>query len=121
MTDMSWTVITEGTADKVRENYKYSKSVPIVGKTGSTQNYADVWFEGYTPDVTLGVWVGYKQPVNTLESKSQRKRAATVVENPERSDRYAKRSVRYGFIQKTVWHRNAHGVCIQWQVANIHD
>ncbi|GAS82939.1 carboxypeptidase [Paenibacillus amylolyticus] len=75
MTDMLRTVITEGTADKVRENYKYSKSVPIVGKTGSTQNYADVWFEGYTPDVTLGVWVGYKQPVNTLESKSQRKRA----------------------------------------------
>ncbi|MEK3919934.1 transglycosylase domain-containing protein [Paenibacillus sp. FSL K6-2393] len=75
MTDMLRSVITEGTADKVRENYKYSKSVPIVGKTGSTQNYADVWFEGYTPDVTLGVWVGYKQPVNTLESKSQRKRA----------------------------------------------
>lgn len=75
MTDMLRTVITEGTADKVRENYKYAKSVPIVGKTGSTQNYADVWFEGYTPDVTLGVWVGYKQPVNTLESKAQRKRA----------------------------------------------
>ncbi|SDK73448.1 penicillin-binding protein [Paenibacillus sp. ov031] len=75
MTDMLRTVITEGTADKVRENYKYSKSVPIVGKTGSTQNYADVWFEGYTPDVTLGVWVGYKQPINTLETKSQKKRA----------------------------------------------
>lgn len=75
MTDMLRTVVTEGTADKVRESYKYSKSVPIVGKTGSTQNYADVWFEGYSPDVTLGVWVGYKQPVNTLETKSQRKRA----------------------------------------------
>ncbi|MGF9698906.1 transglycosylase domain-containing protein [Paenibacillus sp. MABNR03] len=75
MTDMLRTVITEGTADKVRETYKYTKSAPIVGKTGSTQNYADVWFEGYTPDVTLGVWVGYKQPVNTLETKSQRKRA----------------------------------------------
>ncbi|MEN1987550.1 transglycosylase domain-containing protein [Paenibacillus hubeiensis] len=75
MTDMLRTVITEGTADKVRSNYKYTKSVPIVGKTGSTQSYADVWFEGYTPDVTLGVWVGYKQPVNTLETKSQRKRA----------------------------------------------
>lgn len=75
MTDMLRTVITEGTADKVRENYKYRSSVPIVGKTGSTQNYADVWFEGYTPDVTLGVWVGYKQPINTLENKSQRKRA----------------------------------------------
>ncbi|WP_127537846.1 penicillin-binding protein 1A [Paenibacillus illinoisensis] len=75
MTDMLRTVITEGTADKVRETYKYTKSAPVVGKTGSTQNYADVWFEGYTPDVTLGVWVGYKQPVNTLETKSQRKRA----------------------------------------------
>ncbi|WP_342551956.1 transglycosylase domain-containing protein [Paenibacillus sp. FSL R7-0652] len=75
MTDMLRTVITEGTADKVRDNYKYRSSVPIVGKTGSTQNYADVWFEGYTPDVTLGVWVGYKQPINTLDNKSQRKRA----------------------------------------------
>ncbi|BFH61554.1 transglycosylase domain-containing protein [Paenibacillus azoreducens] len=78
MTDMLRTVITEGTGSEVRKNYKYFKKIPIVGKTGSTQNYADVWFMGYSPDVTLGVWVGYKEPVNTLTTKPARKRAQSI-------------------------------------------
>lgn len=78
MTDMLRTVITDGTGDVVRKNYKHFKQIPIVGKTGSTQNYADVWFMGYSPDVTLGVWVGYKEPKNTLTTKSARKRAQSI-------------------------------------------
>ncbi|WP_438351497.1 transglycosylase domain-containing protein [Paenibacillus sp. FA6] len=77
MTDMLRTVITQGTASTVKQNYKHSKEVPIVGKTGSTQNYADVWFMGYSPDVTLGVWVGYKESVNLLEG-NQRKNAQNI-------------------------------------------
>ncbi|MWV45160.1 carboxypeptidase [Paenibacillus sp. HJL G12] len=78
MTDMLRTVITDGTGSTVRDNYKHFKKVPIVGKTGSTQNYADVWFMGFSPDVTLGVWVGYKEPVNTLTSKPAKKRAQSI-------------------------------------------
>ncbi len=32
---------------------------PAAGKTGTTQNYADAWFVGYTPDLVTAVWVGY--------------------------------------------------------------
>ncbi|NLE11750.1 MAG: PBP1A family penicillin-binding protein [Actinobacteria bacterium] len=32
---------------------------PAAGKTGTTQNYADAWFVGYTPDLVAAVWVGY--------------------------------------------------------------
>ncbi|MBT2287775.1 penicillin-binding protein [Paenibacillus albidus] len=78
MTDMLRTVITDGTASTVRKDYKHFKNIPIVGKTGSTQNYADVWFMGYTPDVTLGIWVGYKEQINTLETKTQRRQAQSL-------------------------------------------
>ncbi|MEK8206506.1 transglycosylase domain-containing protein [Paenibacillus sp. FSL L8-0696] len=78
MTDMLRTVITEGTASTVKRAYKHSKEIPIVGKTGSTQNYGDVWFMGYTPDVTLGMWVGYKEQINTLTGDTQKRQAQTL-------------------------------------------
>ncbi len=31
---------------------------PAAGKTGTTDDYRDAWFMGYTPDVVMGVWVG---------------------------------------------------------------
>src|SRR3954451_11864119 len=33
--------------------------VPVAGKTGTTENYGDAWFVGWTPDYTVAVWVGY--------------------------------------------------------------
>ncbi len=38
---------------------------PLGGKTGTTDDYADAWFIGFDPDITVGVWVGYdqKQPI----------------------------------------------------------
>ena len=32
---------------------------PIAGKTGTTNNYMDAWFIGFTPNLVVGVWVGY--------------------------------------------------------------
>jgi penicillin-binding protein 1A len=34
---------------------------PVAGKTGTTQNYGDAWFVGYTRRLTAAVWVGYPQ------------------------------------------------------------
>ncbi|WP_159887110.1 transglycosylase domain-containing protein [Paenibacillus puerhi] len=70
MTDMMRTVITSGTATDLKTKYKHYNKIPIVGKTGSTQDDADAWFMGYTPDVTLGVWVGYELPIHKLTKKS---------------------------------------------------
>ena len=42
--------------------------VDVAGKTGTTTNYADAWFVGWTPQLTTAVWVGYPNklvPMNT--------------------------------------------------------
>lgn len=70
MTDMLRTVITQGTATDLMSKYKSYGKIPIVGKTGSTQDDADAWFMGYTPDVTLGVWAGYELPIHKLSKKT---------------------------------------------------
>jgi penicillin-binding protein 1A len=34
---------------------------PLAGKTGTTQEYHDAWFVGYTPDLVTAIWVGYRK------------------------------------------------------------
>lgn len=46
-----------GTAARVSGNYKFE----VAGKTGSSTNYVDGWFIGYSPYYTTGVWVGFDQ------------------------------------------------------------
>lgn len=70
MTDMLRTVITSGTATDIMTKFKYYKKVPVSGKTGSTQDDADAWYIGYSPDITVGVWAGYDQPVNKLSKNT---------------------------------------------------
>ena len=36
--------------------------LPAAGKTGTTNEYRDAWFVGYTPDLVAGVWVGFDRP-----------------------------------------------------------
>lgn len=56
MTRIMENVINQGTGQRLR--YQYKLNVPIAGKTGTTQNHADGWFIGYTPDLVAGAWVG---------------------------------------------------------------
>jgi membrane peptidoglycan carboxypeptidase len=35
---------------------------PAAGKTGTTQDYKDAYFIGYTPEIVCGVWVGFDEP-----------------------------------------------------------
>ncbi len=37
---------------------------PVAGKTGTTSNFNDAWFAGFTPDLVTVVWVGYDQPAS---------------------------------------------------------
>ena len=53
-------VVNEGTGSDIRALYKVEGD--FAGKTGTTQNYADGWFMGYTPDLVTGCWVGGEEP-----------------------------------------------------------
>lgn len=53
-------VVNEGTGYEIRSLYKVEGA--FAGKTGTTQNYADGWFMGYTPDLVTGCWVGGEEP-----------------------------------------------------------
>jgi penicillin-binding protein 1A len=46
---------------------------PCAGKTGTTNEYSDAWFVGYTPDLITGVWVGFdeKKPLGRFETGSR--------------------------------------------------
>ncbi|GKU78468.1 transglycosylase domain-containing protein [Paenibacillus sp. L3-i20] len=79
MTDMLKTVISSprGSGNAVSKQFNQYGKIPVAGKTGSTQSYGDVWFMGYTPDVTLGVWAGYEEQVNAL-SNNGRTRARVI-------------------------------------------
>ena len=53
ITSLMKSVIQNGTATKVKALKR-----PVAGKTGTTNNYVDAWFMGYTPELVTGVWVG---------------------------------------------------------------
>ncbi len=59
MADMLRGVIDGGTGYGVRQG---GFTLPAAGKTGTTNDYKDVWFVGFTPSLVTGVWVGYDQP-----------------------------------------------------------
>jgi penicillin-binding protein 1A len=56
-------VLTEGTAASARS---LGFKLPAAGKTGTTNDYKDAWFLGYTSNITCGVWVGFDQPVTII-------------------------------------------------------
>src|SRR4051812_20359189 len=56
-------VLTRGTAAAARS---LGFKLPAAGKTGTTNDYKDAWFVGYTSNLTCGVWVGFDQPVTII-------------------------------------------------------
>ena len=59
MTSMLQDVVNAGTAAQARQ---IGFRLPAAGKTGTTNDYRDAWFVGYTPHLVTGVWVGFDQP-----------------------------------------------------------
>ena len=63
--DMMRDVVDRGTATAVR---RYLPStVPVAGKTGTTNDNTDVWFVGITPEIVAGVWLGLDKPQSIAE------------------------------------------------------
>jgi penicillin-binding protein 1A len=55
MTSMLEGVVNGGTGSHVRDFFQ----LPAAGKTGTTTEFADAWFVGYTPQIAAAVWVGF--------------------------------------------------------------
>lgn len=65
MTDLMRGVVNFGTPSfAIRNQAGFTKAG--AGKTGTTQNWTDAWFCGYTPDITAVVWFGYDKSFMTL-------------------------------------------------------
>jgi 1A family penicillin-binding protein len=58
-TNMLKDVLTYGTAKSL---LKFSQAYHAAGKTGTTDDYRDAWFVGYTPQIITGVWLGFDNP-----------------------------------------------------------
>lgn len=58
--DMLRDVVERGTATAVRRYLP--ETVPVAGKTGTTDDNTDVWFVGMTPEIVAGVWLGFDRP-----------------------------------------------------------
>jgi len=54
--------VTEGIAKDA-----YLGDRPVAGKTGTSENFYDAWFIGFTPELVTGTWMGYAEGAQTLE------------------------------------------------------
>jgi penicillin-binding protein 1A len=73
ITNMLIDAVQYGTATRVK-----ALGRPVAGKTGTSDDFKDAWFIGYTPDILCGVWVGYDD-MQTLGEKEAGGRAAAPI------------------------------------------
>jgi penicillin-binding protein 1A len=66
-------VVQRGTGTVVKAVGK-----PIAGKTGTTNDWQDAWFVGFTPDLAAGVYIGYDEPVSLGSSETGGHLAAPI-------------------------------------------
>ncbi len=59
-------VVTRGTGAEVGKGLGHA----IAGKTGTTQDFFDAWFVGFTPDLVTAVWVGFDNPASLGDNET---------------------------------------------------
>jgi len=74
--DMMRDVVERGTASSIRRYLP--ASIPVAGKTGTTNDNSDVWFIGLTPDLVAGVWLGFDTPTSIAPGAAGGSLAAPV-------------------------------------------
>jgi len=74
ITSMMEGVVQRGTATELKKLGK-----PVAGKTGTTNDVRDAWFIGYTPDMVVGVYVGFDTPRPMGKSATGGQLAAPIV------------------------------------------
>jgi penicillin-binding protein 1A len=75
--DMMKSVVDNGTGGSLRWKYKFYS--PAAGKTGTTNSKTDAWFIGFTPSITMGIWVGVDDPQMKLGDKQYGSNAAMPI------------------------------------------
>lgn len=75
VTDMLRDAVRHGTSSAVR---RAGYTGPAAGKTGTTNDGADVWFVGYTPELVAVVWMGFDRPKPIVPDASGGRLAAPV-------------------------------------------
>jgi penicillin-binding protein 1A len=75
MVSMLEGVVQRGTAARVSQ----AIDKPLAGKTGTTNDYRDAWFIGFSPDLVVGVYVGYDKPRSLGRSSTGGHLAAPIV------------------------------------------
>jgi penicillin-binding protein 1A len=73
LTHMLQGVVEQGTAVAARVLER-----PLAGKTGTTNDFSNAWFVGYTPSIVAGVWVGHDRP-RSLGTEETGARAALPI------------------------------------------
>lgn len=80
MTSLMSTVVDRGTGAATRSRYNFRR--PAAGKTGTTNDYTDAWFVGFTPQIAAGVWVGFDDQRVTLGTGQDGARTALPIWAP---------------------------------------
>jgi penicillin-binding protein 1A len=70
--------MTEGVVERGTATIVNDLGYPLGGKTGTTNDYKDAWFIGYSPDLVVGVWTGFDQPRNMGEGETGGRLAAPI-------------------------------------------
>jgi penicillin-binding protein 1A len=73
ITDMMRAVIEEGSGFRAKELGR-----PVAGKTGTTNQFLDAWFVGFSPGQATGVWVGYDKPDSMGRNETGSRAAAPI-------------------------------------------
>jgi len=73
ITNILTDVVREGTGWRVKPLGR-----PVAGKTGTSDDFKDAWFIGYTPTTLCGVWVGYDDPIPLGPQEAGGKAAAPI-------------------------------------------
>ncbi|HEY3571380.1 MAG TPA: PBP1A family penicillin-binding protein [Thermoanaerobaculia bacterium] len=75
ITDVLAESVVSGTGNPIQQT---GLKAPAAGKTGTTNEGADAWFVGYTPEIAAGVWIGFDKPRPILDKATGGQLAAPV-------------------------------------------
>ena len=73
MVDLMQEPVRQGTATKAQELKR-----PVAGKTGTTNDFTDAWFIGYTPSLAAGAWIGFDEKVTLGDKETGGKDALPI-------------------------------------------